>query len=348
MLYFREEGYAKMVENMRQLCHDVRCDFDKWFSSAPSTSRTPRARTPAPHGRPRLYSSRRWAASTTRTAPGFRSTDLWATTRTACPGQGQRRVHLLRVRRRLPLGQVPARRPRHRHLGLRPPRLHQPRALRLRRARLPFRPVRGPAGPVRQPAAQRQAHPHVQSARAPWSPSRSSWTRSAPTPPLHADLRSSNQAIDFDIEAVKEKSQNNPCTTCSTRMRASAHPAQGRRRHAGAGRRDGHGRRCRSGHRRERRLRAADRSHRARAVPQDLRARGPHRQLRPRPRPVPPHALLRARRRLPQLLPGMPGAPSEGRPDAELSRARLAACDAVRNVLALTLSLIGVSAPEQM
>ena len=21
-----------MVENMRQLCHDVRCDFDKWFS----------------------------------------------------------------------------------------------------------------------------------------------------------------------------------------------------------------------------------------------------------------------------------------------------------------------------
>ena len=28
----QEEGYAKMVENMRQLCHDVRCDFDKWFS----------------------------------------------------------------------------------------------------------------------------------------------------------------------------------------------------------------------------------------------------------------------------------------------------------------------------
>ncbi len=32
MLYFREEGYAKMVENMRQLCQDVRCDFVKWFS----------------------------------------------------------------------------------------------------------------------------------------------------------------------------------------------------------------------------------------------------------------------------------------------------------------------------
>lgn len=41
--------------------------------------------------------------------------------------------------------------------------------------------------------------------------------------------------------------------------------------------------------------------------------------------------------------------PSEGRPVEEgLSRARLAACDAVRSVLALTLSLIGVSAPQQM
>lgn len=41
--------------------------------------------------------------------------------------------------------------------------------------------------------------------------------------------------------------------------------------------------------------------------------------------------------------------PSPGRPvDSELSRARLAACDAVRHVLALTLHLIGVSAPEHM
>ena len=32
----------------------------------------------------------------------------------------------------------------------------------------------------------------------------------------------------------------------------------------------------------------------------------------------------------------------------ELSRARLAACDAVRRVLALTLSLVGVSAPQAM
>ncbi|MBY4797897.1 arginine--tRNA ligase [Collinsella sp. AGMB00827] len=41
--------------------------------------------------------------------------------------------------------------------------------------------------------------------------------------------------------------------------------------------------------------------------------------------------------------------PSEGRPvEYELVRARLAACDAVRSVLELTLSLIGVSAPTKM
>ncbi len=41
--------------------------------------------------------------------------------------------------------------------------------------------------------------------------------------------------------------------------------------------------------------------------------------------------------------------PSETRPmDAELSRARLAACDATRRVLALTLQMIGVSAPISM
>ncbi|MDD3486020.1 MAG: DALR anticodon-binding domain-containing protein, partial [Atopobiaceae bacterium] len=41
--------------------------------------------------------------------------------------------------------------------------------------------------------------------------------------------------------------------------------------------------------------------------------------------------------------------PSEGRPvERNVSQARLAACDAVRITLALTLSLIGVSAPTQM
>lgn len=29
---FRERGYKQMVENMRTTCHDVNCDFDVWFS----------------------------------------------------------------------------------------------------------------------------------------------------------------------------------------------------------------------------------------------------------------------------------------------------------------------------
>ena len=41
--------------------------------------------------------------------------------------------------------------------------------------------------------------------------------------------------------------------------------------------------------------------------------------------------------------------PGKGRPlDEELSHARLAACDAARRVLALTLELVGVSAPQSM
>ena len=41
--------------------------------------------------------------------------------------------------------------------------------------------------------------------------------------------------------------------------------------------------------------------------------------------------------------------PGKGRPmDEELSRARLAACDATRRVLALVLTLVGVHAPQSM
>jgi arginyl-tRNA synthetase len=32
MAEFRERAYHQMVEDMRQTCHDVRCDFDVWFS----------------------------------------------------------------------------------------------------------------------------------------------------------------------------------------------------------------------------------------------------------------------------------------------------------------------------
>ena len=84
MLYFREEGYAKMVENMRQLCHDVRCDFDKWFSERTvyiKDTEGPNA-APPPSTAP-LPSSTRWAISTTRTAPCGSVPPIWATTRIA-------------------------------------------------------------------------------------------------------------------------------------------------------------------------------------------------------------------------------------------------------------------------
>ena len=32
MLSFRERGYAKMLRDMKETCHDVRCDFDVWMS----------------------------------------------------------------------------------------------------------------------------------------------------------------------------------------------------------------------------------------------------------------------------------------------------------------------------
>lgn len=32
MLEFRERGYQKMLKDMRETCHDVRCDFDVWMS----------------------------------------------------------------------------------------------------------------------------------------------------------------------------------------------------------------------------------------------------------------------------------------------------------------------------
>ena len=31
-LAFRERGYQVMLEQMRATCHEVRCDFDVWFS----------------------------------------------------------------------------------------------------------------------------------------------------------------------------------------------------------------------------------------------------------------------------------------------------------------------------
>ncbi len=102
--------------------------------------------------------------------------------------------------------------------------------------------------------------------------------------------KSANQTIDFDIEAAKKQEASNPVFYVQ---------------YAHARRRQGHRLRVRRG--------ASDRRLRGRARPQALRVPRARRQLRPRPRPLPPHALLRgAGFVLPQLLPALPGPAERG------------------------------------
>ena len=83
-LYFREEGYAKMVENMRQLCHDVRCDFDKWFSERTVYIKDTEGEHAGTSAVDRAFAKLdEMGYPTTRTAPCGSVPPIWATTRTA-------------------------------------------------------------------------------------------------------------------------------------------------------------------------------------------------------------------------------------------------------------------------
>ena len=163
--------------------------------------------------------------------------------------------------------------------------------------------------------------------------------------------RSSNQMIDFDIDAVKEKSQDNPvyyvqyahARICSILRRAagvSAEEAAEIGMDAVAERAVG-----------------ANPDFALLSDPAELAL---SRKISELEELVASCARDRAPFRLTHYVEELAGAfhsfyaacqvlPSENRPlDAELSRARLGACDAVRRVIALVLSLIGVSAPQQM
>ncbi|MCI1344891.1 MAG: arginine--tRNA ligase [Atopobiaceae bacterium] len=163
--------------------------------------------------------------------------------------------------------------------------------------------------------------------------------------------KSSNQTIDFDIEAVKRKSNDNPvyyvqyahARICSILRRAAGlelEEAEPLGMDAVAERSIG-----------------ADYDLSLLSDPTELAL---SRKLSEFPELVAGCARDRAPFRLTHYAEELAGdfhafygvcqvLPSEGRPvDPELSRARLAACDAVRRVLALTLSLIGVSAPTHM
>ena len=163
--------------------------------------------------------------------------------------------------------------------------------------------------------------------------------------------RSSNQMIDFDIDAVKEKSQDNPvyyvqyahARVCSILRRAAGVDAE----EAAALGMDAVA---------------------ARAIGDDVRYEllsdptelALSRKLNELTELIASCARDRAPFRLTHFAEELAAGfhsfyaacqvlPSENHPvDAELSRARLAACDAVRITLKLVLSLVGVSAPEQM
>lgn len=67
---FRERGYVKMVDNMRDLCHAVNCDFDRWYSERSLYVKDTEGETAGTSAVDRaLRSSTRWATSTPRTAP---------------------------------------------------------------------------------------------------------------------------------------------------------------------------------------------------------------------------------------------------------------------------------------
>lgn len=163
--------------------------------------------------------------------------------------------------------------------------------------------------------------------------------------------RSSNQTIDFDIEAVKEKAQSNPvyyvqyahARICSILRRAagvSEEEAAAMGMDAVAERAIG-----------------ADYDLSLLTDPSEAELA---RKLSEFPELVAGCARDRAPFRLTHYAQELAGLfhgfyqqcqvlPSEGRPvDEGLSKARLAAVDAVRRVIALDLELIGVSAPEKM
>lgn len=159
---FRERGYVKMVDNMRDLCHAVNCDFDRWFSERSLYVKDTEGETAGTSAVDRAFEKldKMGYLYTKDGALWFRSTDLGDDKdRVLIKSDGEYTYFASDVAYHWDKFQRVDH--RHRHLGRRPPRLHRARPLRLRRSRLP-RQVRGSAGPARQPAAQRQARPYVQ------------------------------------------------------------------------------------------------------------------------------------------------------------------------------------------
>ena len=102
---FRERGYVKMVDNMRDLCHAVNCDFDRWFSERSLYVKDTEGETAGTSAVDRAFEKldKMGYLYTKDGALWFRSTDL-GDDKDRVLDQVRRRVHLLRLRRCLSLG----------------------------------------------------------------------------------------------------------------------------------------------------------------------------------------------------------------------------------------------------
>ena len=351
MLYFREEGYAKMVENMRQLCHDVRCDFDKWFSERTvyiKDTEGPNAGTSAVDRAFAKLDEMGYLYNKDG-ALWFRSTDLGDDKdRVLVKANGEYTYFasdvayhwdkFQRVDHVIDIWGCD-------HHGY------------INRVRCVCDAL-GYPGKFEVLLGQfvnllRNGKPIRMSKRKGTMVTFQELVDEVGADATRYTLisRSSNQAIDFDIEAVKEKSQNNPvyyvqyahARICSIlRKAAGVTPEQAAEMGMNAVAAQAIGENV---------------DYALLTDPTELAL---SRKISELEDLIASCARDRAPFRLTHFAEELAGGfhsfyqacqvlPSEGRPvDAELSRARLAACDAVRNVLALTLSLIGVSAPEQM
>ena len=291
MMSFRERGYQHMLEGIRELCHDVNCDFDNWFSERTLYIKDEEGECAGTSAVDRAFAKleKMGYLYENEGALWFRSTDLGDDKdRVLIKGDGEYTYKPVRMSKR-------------------------------RGTMITFRELVDEVG---SDAAR-----------------------------YTLISRSSNQEIDFDIEKVKAKTQDNPvyyvqyahARICSILRRAagvSAEEAAELGMEAVAARAIG--------------------DNVDYALLTDPTELALSRKLSELCDLVASCARDRAPFRLTHFAEELAGdfhgfyaacqvLPSEGRPvDAELSRARLAACDAVRSTLALVLSLIGVSAPQQM
>lgn len=101
---FRERGYVKMVDNMRDLCHAVNCDFDRWYSERSLYVKDTEGETAGTSAVDRAFEKLdKMGYLYTKDGACGSAPPIWRR-QGPRPDQVRRRVHLLRLRRRLSLG----------------------------------------------------------------------------------------------------------------------------------------------------------------------------------------------------------------------------------------------------